>query len=199
MPTRQETRWHVSLRFHAGFTPRVSWHKPALNWLRHVRCIPFGVEVALQWALNTLFVRSKREHPGIAMPASSNKSGGPVLDEATFQKLLAAAYVLQEHHDSTNPAPTSEAKSDNHDTDSDTSILAQIVETQHEIQANHLDLDGTTSLVMERIVKITGAQGAAIGILEDSMLRYRSARGVLIGQVGKSVRPEAALSSSTLL
>ena len=130
---------------------------------------------------------------------SSSKSGGPVLDEATFQKLLAAAYVLQEHHDSTKPTPPAGAKSDNHDTDSDTSILAQIVETQHEIQANHLDLDGTTSLVMERIVKITGAQGAAIGILEDGMLRYRSARGVLIGQVGKSVRPEAALSSSTLL
>ncbi len=132
------------------------------------------------------------------MTTSSSKSG-PVLDEATFQKLLAAAYVLQEHHDSTQPASPAEAKSDNHDTDSDTSILAQIVETQHEIQANHLDLDGTTSLVMERIVKITGAQGAAIGILEDGMLRYRSARGVLIGQVGKSVRPEAALSSSTLL
>ena len=91
------------------------------------------------------------------------------------------------------------SKADAPDSDSDTSILAQIVETQHEIQANHLDLDGTTSVVMERIVKITGAQGAAIGILEDGMLRYRGARGVLIGQVGKTVRPEAALSSSTLL
>jgi transcriptional regulator with GAF, ATPase, and Fis domain len=133
------------------------------------------------------------------MTGSFSKSGGPVLDEVTFQKLLAAAYVLQEHHDSTQPTPLTETKSDTRDTDSDTSILAQIVETQHEIQANHLDLDGTTSLVMERIMKITGAQGAAIGILEDGMLRYRSARGVLIGQVGKSVRPEAALSASTLL
>ena len=133
------------------------------------------------------------------MTTSSSKSGGPVLDEATFQKLLAAAYVLQEHHDSAKPAPLPESKSDNQDTDSDTSILAQIVETQHEIQANHLDVDGTTSLVMERVVKITGAQGAAIGILEDGVLHYRSARGVLIDQVGKSVRPEAALSASTLL
>jgi len=148
--------------------------------------------------LNALFARPKGGPYGIVMTSSSSKSG-PVLDEATFQKLLAAAYVLQEHHDSTKPTPPAEAKSDSHDTDSDTSILAQIVETQHEIQANHLDLDGTTSLVMERIVKITGAQGAAIGILEDGMLRYRSARGVLIGQVGKSVRPEGALSSSTLL
>src|SRR4029077_7260512 len=173
---------------------KVSRHKPVLNWLRHLRCIPFGVEIALQWALNALFARPKRGRPGIVMTSSSSKSG-PVLDEATFQKLLAAAYVLQEHHDSTRPTPSAEGKSDNHDTASDTSILAQIVETQHEIQANHLDLDGTTSLVMERIVKITGAQGAAIGILEDGILRYRSARGVLIGQVGKSVRPEAALSS----
>jgi len=133
------------------------------------------------------------------MTAAFSKSGGPVLDEATFQKLLAAAYVLQEHHDQTKPATPAETKAENSDTDSDTSILAQIVETQHEIQSNHLDLDGTTSVVMERIVRITGAQGAAIGILEEGMLHYRAARGVLIGQVGKTVRPEAALSSSTLL
>ena len=133
------------------------------------------------------------------MTAAFSKSGGPVLDEATFQKLLAAAYVLQEHHDQTKPAAPAETKAENSDTDSDTSILAQIVETQHEIQSNHLDLDGTTSVVMERIVRITGAQGAAIGILEAGMLHYRAARGILIGQVGKTVRPEAALSSSTLL
>jgi len=133
------------------------------------------------------------------MTAAFSKNGGPVLDEATFQKLLAAAYVLQEHHDQTKPASPVESKTDGPDSDSDTSILAQIVETQHEIQANHLDLDGTTSVVMERIVKITGAQGAAIGILEDGMLRYRAARGILIEQVGKTVRPEGALSASTLL
>lgn len=127
------------------------------------------------------------------------KSSGPVLDEATFQKLLAAAYVLQEHHDRTQPAAPSESKAQGQDTDSDTSILAQIVETQHEIQAKHLDLDGTTNLVMDRLVKITGAQGAAIGILDDGMLRYRAARGILNTQAGKTVRPEGALSASTLL
>ena len=145
------------------------------------------------------FACLKRGHQGTVMTAAFSKSGGPVLDEATFQKLLAAAYVLQEHHDQTKPATPAEPKAENSDTDSDTSILAQIVETQHEIQSSHLDLDGTTSVVMERIVRITGAQGAAIGILEEGMLHYRAARGVLIGQVGKTVRPEAALSSSTLL
>jgi len=133
------------------------------------------------------------------MSTSFSRSGGPVLDEATFQKLLAAAYVLQEHHDRTQQAPPLETKSESPDTDSDTSILAQIVETQHEIQANHLDLDGTTNLVMDRILKITDAQGAAIGTLEDDKLLYRAARGTLAGQVGRVVRPEATLSASTLL
>ena len=132
------------------------------------------------------------------MSSSSDKSRGPVLDEATFQKLLAAAYVLQEHHDQTQKPSAPAAKTENPDADSDTSILAQIVETQHEIQSGHLDLDGTTNLVMDRILRITGAQGAAIGILDKDKLVYRAARGILSGQIGKAVRPEASLSSSTI-
>lgn len=133
------------------------------------------------------------------MNTSFSKSGGPVLDEATFQKLLAAAYVLQEHHDQTRHKAPPETKAENPDTDSDTSILAQIVETQHDIQTNHLDLNGTTNLVVERILKITGAQGASVGIVDEAELVYRAGSGILAGQVGKALRPEATLSASTLL
>jgi GAF domain-containing protein len=133
------------------------------------------------------------------MNTSFSKSGGPVLDEATFQKLLAAAYVLQEHHDRTRQTAPPETKSQNPDTDSDTSILAQIVETQHDIQTNHLDLDGTTNLVVERILKISGAQGAAVGVVHEEGLVYRAGSGILTSQVGKALRPEATLSASTLL
>jgi GAF domain-containing protein len=133
------------------------------------------------------------------MSTPLGKDGGPVLDEATFQKLLAAAYVLQEHHDRTSSPASNPTPPENPNTDSDTSILAQIVETQHEIQTGHLDLDGTTGLVLERILKITGAQGSSIGILEGDEFVYRAARGILGAQSGKTVRPEAALSASTLL
>jgi GAF domain len=133
------------------------------------------------------------------MNTSFSKSGRPVLDEATFQKLLAAAYVLQEHHDRTRQTAPPEAESESPDTDSDTSILAQIVETQHDIQSNHLDLNGTTNLVVERILKVTGAQGAAVGIVNEEELVYRAGSGILAGQVGQALRPEATLSSSTLL
>lgn len=133
------------------------------------------------------------------MTTSFSKSGGPVLDEATFQKLLAAAYVLQEHHDRTRETAPVETTNENPDADSDTSILAQIVETQHEIQTSHLDLASTTNLVVERILKITGAQGAAVGILEDEHLVYHAGRGILARHMGQSMRPEATLSSSTML
>jgi hypothetical protein len=130
---------------------------------------------------------------------NSGKKGTPLLDEATFQKLLAAAYVLQEHHDHAQPPQTPAARAENPDSDSDTSILAQIVETQHEIQTNHLDLGATTNLIAERILRITGAQGAAIGIVQDSQIFYRAARGILANQLGKTLRPEATLSGNTIL
>ncbi len=119
---------------------------------------------------------------------NSGKKGTPVLDEATFQKLLAAAYVLQEHQERSAAEPAAPVAPDNPDRDSDTSILAQIVEIQHEIQANHLDLEATTNLIVERLVKITGAQGAAVGVLQDGEIVYRAARGILAGQLGKSLR-----------
>src|SRR5438477_2192599 len=133
------------------------------------------------------------------MNAPLRKNGGPVLDEATFQKLLAAAYVLQEHHDRTQQAEDVEAKIDNPDSDSDTSILAQIVETQHEIQSNHLNLQSTAKLVVERILKISAAQGAAVGIVHEDELVYQAGSGVLSGQTNRSARREATLSASTLL
>ena len=105
---------------------------------------------------------------------------------------------MQEHHDRTRETAPLETKSENPDADSDTSILAQIVETQHEIQTSHLDLASTANLVVQRILKITGAQGAALGILEDEHLVYHAGRGILARQVGQSMRPEATLSSSTL-
>ena len=133
------------------------------------------------------------------MSALSSKSGGPILDEATFQKLLAAAYVLQEHHDRTQQTPANGAQAENRDTDSDTSILAQIVEIQHEIQSNHLDLPRTSKLVVERILKISGAQGAAVGIVHEEELVYQAGSGILSSQTNRSARREATLSASTLL
>ena len=133
------------------------------------------------------------------MSSSPDKEGAPVLDEATFQKLLAAAYVVQEHQTRHDGEPSSETRSQP-GTDSDsTSTLAEIVETQHQIHSSHLDLAGAMNLVAERIRKITGAQGAAIGILDQDKIIYRAGSGSLSPQVGATLRPEATLSAATLV
>jgi len=134
------------------------------------------------------------------MNPSLGKDGRPVLDEATFQKLLEAAYVVQEHSHGDNPSSPAEAKSEAAATGSDsTTTLAEIVETQHQIHADHLDLSSSSNLVADRIRKITGAQGAAIGILDQEKLVYRAGSGILASQVGTELRAEATLSASTLL
>ena len=54
-----------------------------------------------------------------------------------------------------------------------TAALAQIVDAQHQIHANRLDLAASMNLIVERIRKITGAQGAAVCLLEQEAPRIR--------------------------
>ena len=75
------------------------------------------------------------------MKPSLSKDGKPVLDEATLQKLLEAAYVVQEHTNraSEGTPPDVQAQSTTADSDS-TTTLAEIVETQHQIHTGRHDL-----------------------------------------------------------
>jgi len=127
---------------------------------------------------------------------------GPVLDEATFQKLLAAAYMLQEHNDRLRTGtPSSEEKDEEPpavDSDS-TAALAQIVDAQHQIHSKDLDIAAAMNLVVDRIRKITGAQGAAIGLLDQGSVTYRACSGSLVPANGTARRAEASISAQTLL
>jgi GAF domain-containing protein len=135
------------------------------------------------------------------MTPPTTDSTGPVLDEATFQKLLAAAYTLQEHNERVRTGTDSTSDKKNAPAvDSDTTAaLAQIVDAQHQIHANDLDLTGAMNLIVDRIRKITGAQGAAIGLIEQEKVRYRACSGTLVPTVETTLRSEAAISASALL
>src|ERR1700733_4235270 len=58
-----------------------------------------------------------------------------------------------------------------------TLTLSQIVEAQHQIQMHHLGLDEAMRVVAERVAQITNASGAAIGLLDGKMVRYRAGTG----------------------
>ena len=129
----------------------------------------------------------------------SEAKNKPVQDEQALAKLLEAAYVLQEHnremrllqsridfrgdtqetHTPNSSAknipsptrPTTPLLADN------TSTLAKIVETQHQIQARRLDFVSALKLVAERVSEMTKAAGAAIGIIEGTSVRYCAVAG----------------------
>jgi GAF domain-containing protein len=150
----------------------------------------------------------------------SEEKNKPVLDEQTLAKLLEAAYVLQEHNRelqemelglelkrdqieaAERSAPAAEApKAQDAEpaaTADYTFTLAKIVETQHQIQVRHLELENAMSLVAERLVQMTHASGAAIGILDGKKLRYRATSGTLTLAAGTDVSMDKALCLACL-
>ncbi len=113
----------------------------------------------------------------------------PLLDEASFQQLLTAAYVLQEHNDRLRGKEVHADFAKN---------LSAIVETQKLIQTLQLDLEAATKLVAERVRQISGASGAAIGIIEKGELVYRAANGIAAADAGTRVAPASSLSADSL-
>jgi hypothetical protein len=145
-----------------------------------------------------------------------------VLDEQTFERLLEAAYVMQEHNrklreleeslesqserlreqESAHQAARQRSRPKSEDasrSNSDyTLTLAEIVEAQHQIQVRHLELDKAMAVVAERVARITGASGAAIGILDGSTVRYRAGAGAPALPLGSEVPLEKAICQANI-
>ncbi|HKV78166.1 MAG TPA: GAF domain-containing protein [Candidatus Sulfotelmatobacter sp.] len=151
----------------------------------------------------------------------SKEKHKPVPDEQTLGRLLEAAYVIQEHNQEMrrlelrpgvkrdqvqaeddpypvqNPSP--QAKSllpaplpDN------TSTLAKIVQTQHQIQFRRLEFQNALKLVAERVCEMTNASGAAIAIIDGKNARYRAAFGRSTPVSGKIIALDKAMFAPCL-
>ncbi len=151
----------------------------------------------------------------------TDQKNKPGLDEQTFEKLLEAAYVLQEHNREMRQMEESlelhseqlrqqeaeaqaalqrkhrpeEEPSPNTDY---TLTLAEIVEAQHQIQIRHLESDKAMAVVAERIARITNASGAAIGILEGKTIRYRAGAGAPALPLGSEVPLLTAICATSV-
>jgi putative methionine-R-sulfoxide reductase with GAF domain len=144
----------------------------------------------------------------------------PIRDEQTLAKVLEAAHLLQEHNrEMQKKEPGSKLMRDSLATNqlaaerrsssspgleqpqqasatpkADSSFtLAQIVEIQHQVQVQHLELESVMSLIAERLTRIAGMSSAAIGILEGKKVHYRAAAGVMALPAGTEVPMEKAL------
>jgi putative methionine-R-sulfoxide reductase with GAF domain len=151
----------------------------------------------------------------------ADQQARPVLDYQTFQRMLEAVFVLQEHNRKMrNREQSLESQSEllrerevakqvklQEEPHSEegarsnadyTLTLAEIVEAQHQIQMRHLDLDNAMAVVAERIARITKASGAGIGILEGATVRYRSAAGSPALPVGTEIPLKVAVCQANI-
>jgi len=159
---------------------------------------------------------------GEQQPIVSDQKKKPVLDEQTFDKLLEAAYVIQEHNrkkaelepnlkakaeqprEPQSPSRNVVQKTETVAEEASRSgadyapTLAAIVEAQHQIQIRHLELDKAMTLVAESVSRITKASGSAIAMVEGKNVRYRASTGSSAFPVDSEVPIESAICQGTV-
>ena len=113
----------------------------------------------------------------------------PVLDETSFQQLLAAAYVIQQQNETVIPPEV-------HTNYAQT--LSDIAETQNLIQTRQLDLPAATMLIAKQVEKITNADGVAVGIVQEDQLVYWAGTGTAASEMGSRVPLASCLSAYCL-
>lgn len=105
--------------------------------------------------------------------ASTGIQRKPALDESSFQKLLAAAYVVQQHNDgcrSKDPAQTTSG------------VLSEIAEIQGLVRGGGLDLQAAAHLTAARLRKITGANGVSIVLFDKEIIHSLAESGQTPGR-----------------
>ncbi len=114
----------------------------------------------------------------------------PVLDEASFQQLLSAAFVLQRHNErqlSGSEPETGYSKT-----------LATILEIQEHVRSRRLDLRATAVMIARRVREITAASGSAVGIIDEGHLQYYAASGSASSESGARVSFDSSLAEECL-
>jgi hypothetical protein len=111
----------------------------------------------------------------------------PALDEATFQQMLEAAFVLQERIESSAPPRVALDPSE---------TLAEIAATQELLRSKDKDSDlhASARLVAERLQKITSAIGVAVALIHEDQLEYCAAIGTAASLVGMAMPIDSGLS-----
>ena len=108
-----------------------------------------------------------------------------MLDEATFQQILQAAYIIQEQNDRQRETRPRLDPS---------TTLAIIAETQELLRSHSYDANKAAQLIAERLETITSATGVAIALIEDDQLRYCAALGDFASLAGSSGQVGAEIS-----
>jgi putative methionine-R-sulfoxide reductase with GAF domain len=136
-----------------------------------------------------------RRFEGNVTQQLSSAQRKPTLNADSFQRILAAAYVLQENNDR---MVARESSSEEEPQSDYTQTLSEIVSTQKLIQTRQLDLLAATALITEQLQKITSASGVAVGIVEADDLVYLACTGSAAGDARARLALDSCLTAYCL-
>jgi len=122
----------------------------------------------------------------IEQPTAKSK---PALDEESFTRLLAAAYVMQEHQDRVRTKATPADL---------TEIISQVVDTQHEIQTRSYHGATAFALIAKRLCSLTAASGVAVATVSAEKLLYRAGVGSAAAMSGSEIQKQDSLAATCL-
>ena len=120
---------------------------------------------------------------------STSASAVPALDEGSFQRLLEAAYVVQQHND------TLRAREARLET---SQVLVQIAEIQSLERTCSLDITGVCALAADRLRKMTDAAGVSIGLVTEGHLDCVAEAGVAAKIPGSSLASHSIVATERL-
>jgi hypothetical protein len=107
------------------------------------------------------------------------------LDEESFEELLAAAYVVQEHTDRLHVTAQGSDSGQ---------ALAEIVETRRLLQSECLNFEAAAELIAKRTQRIIKASAVTVGVLKEGKLCYQAAAGNVVVQGSEPVPPDSYLN-----
>jgi GAF domain-containing protein len=111
------------------------------------------------------------------------------LDETSFQKLLAAAYVLQQHNDSLR---AEDPRLDR------LQVFSEIAEIQSLVRAGGMDVKAAASFIADRLRKMTNADGVSISLITDGYLDCVAESGVPARLPGSSLASHSLIATERL-
>lgn len=109
--------------------------------------------------------------------SSTGAKHQPALDETSFQQLLSAAYVVQQHNDTAQSEQTPGRSQ----------VLAVIAEIQSLIRTQSLNIADGCALIGERTLALTGASGVSISLVDNGYLDCVAEAGIAAKIPGSSV------------
>lgn len=127
--------------------------------------------------------------------SSTGAKQKPELDEGSFQQLLAAAYVVQQHNETVG---RDETPRNQEQTTGAFRVLAIIAEIQSLIRTQSLNIADSTALISERILGLTGASGVSISLVDNGYLDCVAEAGLPAKIPGSSVSSHSSVATDRL-